>query len=553
VRPGTEAALALGIAHVMIREKIYHTEFVDRYTFGFSDWNGSDGKERMGFRRLVLEKYSPEKVAKITGIDAMEIGRLASAFARAKAPIAICGKGKGLLTGSVFEYMAVHALNALVGNLNTPGGVLLYDPMPLAPFPELKTDDIAKAGLQTPRIDQAGSYTYPFSHSLIDNFTHAIMDDSKSPVDTLLCFSSNPVFTTPDGGELNRVMQKIPFIVSFSPYHDETAYMADLVLPDHHYLEKMDDVIWPTGLQYPLYGLTKPVVEPLYNTQNTGDVVIQLGTRIAGPEGSPFPWEDYEEVLKFRAKGLFDLSQGLTDYDGTEVWTRIREDNKLDPDYKTFDEMWKKLKSEGLWYRPVHRYGNWGGLFKTPTGKFEFFSMQIDLAVYEASRKEPKEMILKGMGIHEEGDDAYMPHYEAHGSENEHRHYPLQLVPYEIINLSSGHQPNPPYLNKTLFDNQLFKDESFVEINPKTAAGFHLKQGDRIVIESNKGQIQVRVNLFEGAMPGVIYIPLGFGHTAYDDFARGKGANPNNIIEGEKDPLSGYPVWWNTPVKLFKV
>ncbi|MBW1888298.1 MAG: molybdopterin oxidoreductase, partial [Deltaproteobacteria bacterium] len=118
--------------------------------------------------------------------------------------------------------------------------------------------------------------------------------------------------------------------------------------------------------------------------------------------------------------------------------------------------------------------------------------------------------------------------------------------------LSSGWLPSPPYLNKTLFDHQLQKNESFAEINPKTAAEYNLKEGDRVIIESPKGKVQVRVNLFEGAMPGIVYLPLGLGHTAYDDFLQGKGVNPNHIIFPGKDPLSGHPVWWDTPVKLRK-
>ena len=73
------------------------------------------------------------------------------------------------------------------------------------------------------------------------------------------------------------------------------------------------------------------------------------------------------------------------------------------------------------------------------------------------------------------------------------------------------------------------------------------------MIKSPKGEIQVRVSLFEGAMPGMVYLPLGLGHTAYDEFLKGKGANPNDIIQAGKDPLAGHPVWWSTPVKLIKV
>ena len=146
-----------------------------------------------------------------------------------------------------------------------------------------------------------------------------------------------------------------------------------------------------------------------------------------------------------------------------------------------------------------------------------------------------------------------MPHYEAAVTSADITKYPLRMMPYELINLSSTWSPNPPYLNKTLFDHQLRKNESFAEINPKTAAEYDLKEGDRVILKSAKGEVQVRVNLFEGAMPGVVYLPLGLGHTAYDGFQRDKGVNPTEIIDGGKDPLSGQTVWWDTRVRLIKI
>ena len=207
--------------------------------------------------------------------------------------------------------------------------------------------------------------------------------------------------------------------------------------------------------------------------------------------------------------------------------------------------MWKNLKRGNLWYQPSHIYNNWETVFKTATGKFEFFSKQMEIATYGSD--------LLILGIHAHGDDAYMPHYENRHHDKEESHYPLKMIPYEMLNLASDWLPNPPYLKKTLFDNQLRKDESFIEINPRTAAEYGLKQGDNAYMIFSKGKIKVRINLFEGAMPGNVYLPLGLGHEAYNDFSKGKGVNPNRIIKAGKDPLSRYPVWWETPVKLTKV
>jgi anaerobic selenocysteine-containing dehydrogenase len=127
------------------------------------------------------------------------------------------------------------------------------------------------------------------------------------------------------------------------------------------------------------------------------------------------------------------------------------------------------------------------------------------------------------------------------------------MIPYELINLSNGWLPNPPYAYKTLFDDQLRKEASFAEINPETAGSYGLKQGDEVIIQSPKGELKVRVNLFEGAMPGIVFLPLGFGHTAYDAFQKDKGVNPFEIIDGGKDPLSWQMIWWDNRVRLRKI
>ena len=97
-KPGTEAALALGISHVIIQEALYDAGFVEKYSYGFDDFRSADGVEHKGFKTLVLENYSPEKVEQITGVDAHEIRLIARDFANAAAPVAICGRGKGRYT-----------------------------------------------------------------------------------------------------------------------------------------------------------------------------------------------------------------------------------------------------------------------------------------------------------------------------------------------------------------------------------------------------------------------------------------------------------------------
>jgi len=315
---------------------------------------------------------------------------------------------------------------------------------------------------------------------------------------------------------------------------DETSAMTDLILPDHTHLEKMVDIVWPTGLQYPLYALSRPVVKPIYRTRHSGDVIISLAKRIGRAVTGSFQWTHFEEALKERARGLYDSGKG-----------RIS--------YSSFKSMWADIRKDGCWYIPSHSFGRWSDIFQTPSGKFEFFSTNIEMALKAYSKGKSLDDTLVDLGISSTGDQVYMPHYEEIKSRADEKEYPLVLFPIELINLASGWIANPPFLNKTLFDHQLKRGGLFVEINPNTASKYGLKEGSKAILRSPKGELEVRIHLFDGAMPDVIFIPFGLGHTAYDRYLKGKGANPNEIIDQTEDPLSGQPIWWNTRVKAIKI
>jgi len=552
-RPGTEAALALGIAHVMVKEGLYDKAFVEKHTFGFNDWKDSDGKSHVGFRRVLEQKYAPGLVAEITGLRARDIVSLAKDFARSRRAIALGGKGKGDLNGNLYEIMAIQSLNALKGNINQPGGVLIQDTHSFFNVPDVELDQIALEGLRKTPIDRAGTPEFPFSPSLINNLVDAVINNDASPVDALLLFSANPIHDLPGCKTIRSAMKKIPYIVSFSPFRDESSTMADLVLPDHTSLEKTHDIFWPSGLQYPLYALGRPVVEPLYDTRDSAEVILDLAKALGGSIGRSFPWKNLQDFLMDRARGLYEHGgEGLTRYDGSRPpWKMMERGPYPKKDYGSFDEMWKNLKSGGVWYRPVHEFGNWDAIFQTPSGKLEFYSQEIERVVAEYPGASPGESLLGKLHVTTKGDEAFMPHYEPSPSRVD-EDYPLLLVPYEMINLSSGWVPTPPYLYKTLFDHQLRKKESFADINPETAALYDLRQGDRVILESPVGRLRVRVNLFTGAMPGVVYLPLGLGHRAYDDFQKDKGVNPMEIVSCGTDPLSGAVTWWDTRVKILR-
>ena len=97
---------------------------------------------------------------------------------------------------------------------------------------------------------------------------------------------------------------------------------------------------------------------------------------------------------------------------------------------------------------------------------------------------------------------------------------------------------NPPFLTKALEDTALKGDKVVVEINPKTAKSrfLYLNEGDQAILSTPKGEVKVRVHLSEGIMPGLVAMPRGLGHTAYDEYLAGKGVNFNEMIGPVEDP-----------------
>ena len=175
---------------------------------------------------------------------------------------------------------------------------------PLTPWPPVVKDKITELGLKQPRVDYAGTKKYPLAGKVYQDLPESILSEEPYPIDTIFLYYTNPLFATPDLKRWYKAIEKVPFIVTFSPFMDETSDHADLILPDHTYLERWhDDAIYPS-LGYPVLSIRQPVVKPLYDTRNTADVWIDLAHRIGGSVGESSPWKGFEELLRFRVKGL---------------------------------------------------------------------------------------------------------------------------------------------------------------------------------------------------------------------------------------------------------
>jgi anaerobic selenocysteine-containing dehydrogenase len=285
VKPGTEAVLALAMAQFMIQDHRYNHDFARKYIQGLD-----------AFKTMVDKSYTPEKAASITGLDSEIIRFLAKDFSQAKRPVALFGRGNLESAGSVQEFMAIQALNALVGNINEQGGVWAKPEITLRDWKPAELDGIAIEGLNQQSIDPDSKNNSNRPHRLINSISKA----TSSPVSCLMVYGANPVYQLSNQASVQKAFANIPMIVSFSSFMDETAMMSDLILPDHFYLEKICETSTPPGIQKPIVSLQKPVVKPIFETRHSGDVVIHLAKKMGGAIANAFSWSNYEDCLKKR-------------------------------------------------------------------------------------------------------------------------------------------------------------------------------------------------------------------------------------------------------------
>ena len=478
VKPGTEGAMALGIANVIISEGLYNREFVEKYSSGFAEWE-----------KLVMDGFSPSIVSKITGSEVAAIASLAREFARAKQPLAICGRGAGKTPGSLQDFLAVHMLNALVGNLNRAGGMVAVAEPDYINWPEAEMDEIASKGMQQTRVDAVGATGNTQARYLLNRLPEVINAASESPVRMLFVSGTNPVYGMADTQAVIKAFEKIPLVVSFSSYMDETTAQADFILPNHIYLERYEDVPFARGFPKPILGLTQPVVEPLHDTRHIGDVIIQLAKEVGGTVADAFPWKNYRGCLEETLEGLTSL---------------LKEGFRLDDEFSS---------------------SNLAGAFETESSKFEFSNSEINA----------------------------LPGYTPVPARGDESFYQLLLVPYDSMRLADGYVGSPPFLVKALEDTILQGNDVLVEVNPATAKKLGLSNGQYATLSTPTGSGRVKIYFFNGIMPGVVAIPRGLGHTGDNKFLAGKGVNYNTLSAPVEDPATGLDAAWGIRAKLAKV
>jgi anaerobic selenocysteine-containing dehydrogenase len=423
--------------------------------------------------------------------------------------------------------MAVHSLNALLGSIDVPGGVLVQQPLP----GEVPDD--------RPGPGSIVSNAAPFG-SNASQLPRAILSRRPYPVQVLLINHVNPVFSLPNGEDFQRALREVPFVVSSTSFMHETSVLADLVLPTPTGLEAWQDMGSPPAAANAMVSVSPPAVRSRKDVRHVGDVVLSLAHSLGGSVAAALPFSSYEQYLRRQVDELFAAQSGAVFGSKLEeTWNGLMERSGWwAPTYSTADELWQQVKQQGGWWEPAYSHGEWSRVLRTPSGRFEFYSQ----ALAQAARKQA------GSGSMD--DRVCLPHQPkiADGTPN----FPLLLLPVEGLPLSGGEGAHLPYLQQIAGEHLFANWDSWLEIHPETARQYGIKEGDNVWIESARGRVRARARLYEGARPGVVHLPLGYGHTAGNEWAC-RGVNPLRIVGEQQEPWTGLPQVGGTYVKVYRL
>ncbi len=216
IRIGTDAALACGIAHILLRDGKIDREYVAANTLGFERWAAE-----------VLPGFPPERVADITGLPVEDIEKLAAMYGAAKSSLIRLGEGMTRLAKGGQALRAVVTLPALTGAYGREGGGALL---------------LAAASMDF----QFGVVAKPSGPDSTRTVNHLALGEALEemrdpPISALFIAANNPAVTNPDVNRLRRALSREDlFTVVHDPFMTDTARYADIVLPAATYLETED-------------------------------------------------------------------------------------------------------------------------------------------------------------------------------------------------------------------------------------------------------------------------------------------------------------------------
>lgn len=484
IRPRSDLALNLALMHVLIAEDLYDKEFVADRTVGFDQL------------RTHVAPCTPEWAAQETGIDAAKIRAMARDMAAAAPAVTIFpGRRSSWYTNDTQFRRSAAMLTALLGAFDAPGATFFS-----AGSPNTGSFDWAIEPFDTAGRFDAFDEKFPLANHEDGGYVHmrdAILNGTAEyPVKGWMIYHQNPLASVMDPAKTMKMMEQMDFICAIDIQPSQTAWMADVILPETTYLERLDPVSAHGGTR-PFIALRQPVVAPQHEARPLLDIIKGLAAAL-----------DKRREFDPPLSEAFDFT--MEEY--------------IDAQLKTLPVDRSTLMKTGIWLTPQKpqtfgRYRSGEIPFKTPSGKIEFVAERFrrngypELPDYEAPREEPgKQRLVTGR-------HAWFTH---------------------------SFNQNNPWLNELYPENEVW-------IHPDVARAKGIENGEYVKVRSSRDEIRIKALVTPRIRPDTVFICHGFGNASGGQTTlRGRGGADQVLMESAADEISDNQAMHETFVEVLK-
>ncbi|ADH85126.1 molybdopterin-containing oxidoreductase family protein [Desulfurivibrio alkaliphilus] len=479
IKPGTDMAFALALAHVIIAENLYDRDFVANFCTGFDE--------------LVehVKPYSPEWAAEETGIAAADIRQIARELATTPHSVFYPGRRSSWQGEEVQTRRAIAIVNALIGAFDRPGGLLPAVGVPMRSYfyepawytqtrPRLESDDVMFLG--------------PRDGSWVAWRDRALKADPYR-IRGLFIYKQNVLEAVPDRDKSMKLFDQMDIIVCIDTFMSDTAWYADVVLPESNYLERLDPPQSLGGIE-PTAVFRQPLIDRLYDTKPGFEIVSELAAYFEDEDG--FKLSEYFEGSPEEHARNF-----VADHPGA----------------------WEQLREKAFITVPKVQFGAYrqeGRRINTATGKVELYSED-----FAGRGLDPLPVFRR---CEEPGPDQFRFLVGRHAI-----HTNSMTAAFPELN---WHQP-----------------ENAVWLNPEPAARLGINDGDLVQMQNRSGaQVTVKAKVTAGIRPDCVYYAPGYGAISPGKpLVYQRGASQAAILESHFEPISGNALMHETIVEIRRV
>jgi molybdopterin guanine dinucleotide-containing S/N-oxide reductase-like protein len=453
INPGTDAALALGMMHVIIRENLHDADYVARYTVGFEELKARTAE------------YAPEIVAHWTGIAAGDVRKLAREYATVRPSVIRVNYGIQRSDGGGMATRAVAMLPCLIGSWKEVGGGL-----------QLSTSGafaLNSTGLKMPELMET-ALGRPARVVNMVRLGSALNSLTDPPIKALFVYSSNPAAVCPDQNEVVRGLKRPDlFTVVHEQFFTDTTDYADIVLPATTFFEHKD---LQAAYGHYFLQISNQAIEPLGECRSNVELFRALALRLGFEE----------ECFRESVDGMID---GALAAENPKLKGITRERLEQEPFVRlNFGQTGGKSGTSQA-NEPYLPFAEGG--FPTPSGKAEFYS--------ESLKKQGLDPVV-----------AFTPPEESRHGKGSRGGFPLELLarkPDNHLNSSFANLPSVRKMEPRMGD---------LEMNAADASARGIRNGDRVRAFNGRGEIVLKARVDGAVSPGVVAARLDWAQLSPD-------------------------------------